>query len=394
MIIDQSSSNKDRLGYYRVGDFRSYSKLEILEMSDQLKRLPTWNFNEEIFSLYDWKKEPSKSLRELYADRARQLRKTYDHIVIFYSGGIDSQNILDTFVENSIPFEEIATYNYHALDPREDSFLHGEQTYVSYPKIKQLQQRGIKFLHRPIDLSEISRDILLDSKWDQLRGYFGNTRYATSQLAKTYIRERTPDYMKIIESGKKLVFVWGVDKPYLVRTKDGKMSIEFNDQIDVGPGTRTQIVDREWEYDELFYWSADCLDLMCKQAHTVKSFIKRNLPEDFNPVLFSRETAIQERNLLDMLAANHITSNLTYRNLSNWLIYPNFDFAMYSIGKPSLIVCALYSPREEYWLKDTVFRAQTEKTFGHFKSIGKHWWREKDHPESGFIKFAKTYPLE
>jgi len=309
--------SKDHLGYYQVGDFRSYSKLEILEMSDQLKRLPTWNFNEETFSSYDWKKEPSKSLRELYADRARQLRKTYDHIVIFYSGGIDSQNIVDTFVENGIPFEEIATYNYHALDPREDSFLHGEQTYVSYPKIKQLQDCGIKFLHRPIDLSEISKEILLDSKWDQLRGYFGNTRYATSQLAKTYIRERTPDYMKIIESGKKLVFVWGVDKPYLVRTKDGKMSIEFNDQIDVGPGTRTQIVDREWEHDELFYWSVDCLDLMCKQAHIVKTFIKQNFSEDFDPVLFSRETAIKERNLLDMLAANHITSNLTYRNLSN-----------------------------------------------------------------------------
>ena len=54
--------NKDQFGVYRVGDLSFYSKIEAIEMHTRTGIHPHWDFNESVFSLYDWTKEPSESL--------------------------------------------------------------------------------------------------------------------------------------------------------------------------------------------------------------------------------------------------------------------------------------------------------------------------------------------
>jgi len=49
----------------------------------------------------------SESLDFLYALRARQLREKYDYLVLYFSGGADSTNILKTFIDNNIFLDEI-----------------------------------------------------------------------------------------------------------------------------------------------------------------------------------------------------------------------------------------------------------------------------------------------
>ena len=81
-------TTQDKLGVYRVGDLKFYSKLEAIEMHTKTGIHPHWDFNEAVFSCYDWTKEPLLSLQELYKIRALQLRKDYDYIILNYSKSI------------------------------------------------------------------------------------------------------------------------------------------------------------------------------------------------------------------------------------------------------------------------------------------------------------------
>jgi hypothetical protein len=58
----------------------------------------------------DWQKEPSLSLKEIYKLRAKQLRKQYDHITFYFSGGSDSITALNAFTQNDILLDEIVVY--------------------------------------------------------------------------------------------------------------------------------------------------------------------------------------------------------------------------------------------------------------------------------------------
>ena len=61
----------DPLGVYRISNLKFYSKLEAIEFSTRTGQPIHWDFNEAVFSSYDWTKEPSQSLSELYRQRAQ-----------------------------------------------------------------------------------------------------------------------------------------------------------------------------------------------------------------------------------------------------------------------------------------------------------------------------------
>jgi len=379
---------KDRFGFYLVNGFKTYSKVEALEIATATNHPVKWIFNDLEFSSHDWTKEPTESLPELYAARARQIRESYDHVVIFYSGGADSGNVVNSFVDNGVPFEEIATYNYWKADPRKDTYFHGEQTKVSYPRIKELQDRGIKFLHRPIDLSDIAYDIFTDDYWSTNRAYYANGHWGMTHLAKSYIRERVDDYKKIIESGKKLVFVWGSEKPRITyKQSTDQYFFRFVDNIDNGISTRQLLLSREEEHDELFYYNPNCAKLLCKQGHTIMNFFRQHKQMEVEQLY--TETKLPD---INFMFDNSVTDDgLFYRNLLNWLIYPKFDFQMFTLGKPW---SAVYSPRDEVWSKDIVFSSQINNLAGHLSSLDKKWWRDPNDINKGLTHImSRPYAL-
>ncbi len=94
--------NNLRFGYYKIGNDVVFSKIEALELADR-KNLPiSWHYNDDIFDSVDWKTEPKFTLSEIYKSRAQQIRKSYDYIVLFYSGGADSHNMLESFLHQLI----------------------------------------------------------------------------------------------------------------------------------------------------------------------------------------------------------------------------------------------------------------------------------------------------
>lgn len=362
-------TSKDKFGYYKVNEVKTYSKVEAIELHRLTSHHPHWYFNEEIFAYYDWTQEPLLSLESLYHKRALQIRHKYDHVVLCYSGGADSSNILETFVLNQIPFEEILTFNYHALDPRPGNYFHAEQIRVSYPKIEQLQKQGIKFFHRCFDLSNLAFKILTTDQLDSDIAYYQNHSYGASHYARQRIRESDPDMRRIIDSGKSVVFVWGLEKPKL-SIEQGRYCIRFRDMVDTCISTRSRILEYEWEHDELFYWDPDCCDLMCKQSHTIMQFLKQN------------NFAISSNGKIDIDKKMHSMKDMQIRfnqtpgkaitlgQVFDALIYPQWDPFTFTVGKSSQHVISL---RDEAWYKDKVLSKKLSRCVQHLKTLDTYW---------------------
>jgi len=154
--------NPDKFGFYQVGDRKTYRKLEALDWFNQTGIAPRWNFNDEVFSQYDWTTEPDIDLWELYKERARQIRNAYDYCVIFYSGGSDSHNLLNAWIDADCKIDEIATtWNYKTTG---ELYNHqnAEITHVVLPDIKALQNKGYDFKFRLIELPEMSLKLFDD----------------------------------------------------------------------------------------------------------------------------------------------------------------------------------------------------------------------------------------
>jgi hypothetical protein len=382
-------NNKDKFGYYRVGDFRTYSKVEAIELHKRTGIHPHWDFNELYFSAYNWQIEPTESLEELYARRALQIRADYDYVVLFYSGGADSSNILDTFVDNNIAIDEVATFNYLSADSDPTNFFNSEQVNVSYPRLKLLAAQGVKFKHRVIDLSDVASKILSNDHYKTNRAYYASAHWGTSHLSKSYIRETTPDYQKLIEQGKKVVFVWGCDKPRLYQ-ENNRYCIKFLDVIDAGLSSRTQIVNRDYEYDELFYWAPETADIVCKQAHILKRFFEKH--KIYKQDKYYSDTLIDLPDIEQIFANKHTEDGLSYRNLINTLIYPKFSAKTFSAGKPISVVS---SYRDIVWNKDSWYQTQLTMLKGHLVQLDPYWLNDPTDIEKGLkCSISPAYYLE
>ena len=117
--------------------------------------------------------------------------------------------------------------------------------------------------------SQISE--IINEKFDFI--YHCNNMFAANTMARAYLRDVVDDYKDIIGSGKKLCFLFGGDKPRIF-FENNRYCVRFLDIVDGCVTPRTQMLNRAWEYDEMFYWSADLPQLVAKQAHSVIRYLR------------------------------------------------------------------------------------------------------------------------
>jgi len=358
--------NKDKFGFYQVHDRTFYSRLEAVEYSKRTNYPVHWNFNEEVFSNYNWTVEPAQSLENLYAQRAQQIREKYDYIVLWYSGGADSHNVLSSFINNNIHVDEIAQFINYEASKDWDSYLNEEVAKVAVPETKKIQQQFPHIKHRLVDLSPIIKNLydIDNNALDFV--YKANKVFSPNQLSRTYLREKIKDYADIIDSGKSLCFVWGSEKPSIMKV-DEKYCVYFADLIDNAVGVRTQQLNRPWEHDELFYWTPDAPDIVCKQAHILKKFCRSVTAENFNTYL--TDGLIQERPspMMGRRRGDIIVKDKNYiidTHTMHRLIYPWWDTNTFSNGKnPS----GIFSHRDLWWFLDKNSEDQQRFRYGILK---------------------------
>jgi len=326
---------QDKLGCYRVGDLKFYSKLEAIEAMQRTGIHLHWDFNEAAFNCYDWTIEPTEDLAELYRSRAQQLRDQYDYIVLFWSGGADSDTVLHSFLNNDIKIDEIVTYsNYQASGDKTD-FMNSELFFRTIPKAKLLNDRYPWMKFRVLDTSNMTMDVFLDPKLKFDWIYNMNMIFSPNAIARDRIGYKVKEWADLITSGKKLCVLWGIDKPRLVH-ENNKFSLRFIDIFDNGPKVSSMTGENEY-IDELFYWTPDLPKIAIKQAHMIKNYMNANLLT--SPFISTKKS--------DLVFKVH---NDTKYWLSNHgvhkIIYPGWDINTFDAGKPASII---YSPRDTWF---------------------------------------------
>ena len=351
--------NKDHFGYYLCGNLKTYSKIEALEHAHLINTPVQWIFNDDVFSTHPWHIDPQIDIKKLYKKRAEQIREKYDYIVIWYSGGADSFTVLNTFKENNIHVDEIAQFHSYEGEKTWDSFLNKEVKDVAIPQTLEFLKSMPHTKHRTVDLTAITKSIFDEDNNHLDFIYYGNHAFGPHHLARSYLREKVADWAKIIASGKKLCFVYGCDKPPVhYDTQTDKYFLQFQDLIDGCVGPRTQILGRQEEHDELFYWSPDAMDLIARQAHIVMNYMRNPPKEDLDSIYLTRDPLTPAMSFNGEYiptgtrrAATKINNELYYLTAAGLhrLIYPNWNENTFTLGKN---IGTLFSIKDRWWFND------------------------------------------
>ena len=263
-------------GFYQVGEQKYFSKFQAVMASKQTGHFPEWNFNDEVFGQQDWTLEPTENLWEIYRQRAQQLRDNYDYIILLYSGGSDSQNILQSFLFNNITLDEVFCYGpFSGIDTNTQKVtkapenMYREIDLVALPYLREMS-KNYKF---HVNLYDWTNDFVNGFKDADWIWTDAAARFDPRVIVKNKIFENSPKGMAQLEAGKKVCFVVGIDKPRLMLKNDVLYFAFLDFYTSLGVGQKN------WFAEELFYWTPDMPKLPIKQAHVMMQYFK-NYPNE------------------------------------------------------------------------------------------------------------------
>jgi hypothetical protein len=271
------------LGYYVSNGVEFSSKVDACLYGKTANKPVEWIFHNQEFTKFAWNIEPVETLDQLYDKRARELREKYDYIILSFSGGSDTNNILESFIRQGLHIDEIvtnhitqATKSTTVLDPTvKDAWnFAAEHNLQAVPRLKYISEKCPRTKITVLDVSEVvlnSMNVFDDVDWVLHR----NDHLSIGQLFR-YNYFHFKEMKNQFDKNLKIGLIVGLDKPKLVIRGDNNFCIYFPDSV----VNITTINDFNEDYTnlktELFYWSKDTLPLLAKQAHTVKNWLEVN----------------------------------------------------------------------------------------------------------------------
>lgn len=315
--------NKDRLGHYRVG-FKKFSNktLALLENHKTGYEIE-WIFNDDIYSSINWAIPIETPLMELYKRRAQQLRNQYDYVILYYSGGADSTNVLHAFMDNNIFIDEIIMHLPEAVK----TTLNGEDTSnlnyyseVEYAAVAHLKKyKNSLHPNTKISINDFSKtglELLNKEDW------FDSSPLCLSVSISGILRQIAQEYdgyhLKLQEKDKSIVYVLGIDKP-LVYFDGTDYFCYFTDTstyhyitpVDFNKSSINSVS------TEFFYWTPDMPEIVIKQAQNIKKQCEENPWAKF-------------------MASEALTRHISeYRSVLHPVIYPDYTCEQFQTEKPS-----------------------------------------------------------
>jgi hypothetical protein len=321
-FYDVTLEQNSKLGYYQVGDTKYYSKVQALIEGTRTDQFPQWNFNNEVYGAQNWTQDPEVNLKELYRQRAQQLRDSYDYIRLECSGGSDSTQTLFCFLLNGIHIDEVifrypkAGGNSIEIDPtnyKVENTL-SEAELATRPLLKWVQ---IHFPKVKVTVHDYSDDMLKNEDRDESWVYAAKDFLQPAHVTK-FPNYQTIDQRILADSGKKICALYGIDKPKMC-IRDGKWYLYFIDfqanYANPDMGEYTNIT------NEYFFWTPDMPEISVKQAHIVRNWF--SMPANRHLQFLARWP-------------NHSNHQRTaYENLVKPLVYPDYDPLTFQVYKPA-----------------------------------------------------------
>lgn len=277
-------------GYYRVNNLNYNFKINALEAATRLNQPVTWEFNTEVYRTLNWKKSAGVSLNTLYRLRAEQLRNQYDYLVLSFSGGGDSYNVLKSFIDNNIHLDEIIcdwpiaqTKELKiSADARPENY-NSEWALAIKPVLEYVQQYHPKI---KITVSDSLQTLSAEDYEDtctvtQIHNYISIKRYR-----KILERIRT-----LTDQHNNVALVLGIDKPQMCMDKN-VFGVYFCDSM----CWMKSSIDKFPRNIEYFYWTPDMPELVQAQAYVVYQHLQQN--KQVMPLLLTENNRDFVKNLI------------------------------------------------------------------------------------------------
>lgn len=264
-------------GYWELDGKYFFNKVECFRYASKNRKYDiTYHFFDSAYKNLDWNNEPSESLTELYRQRAQQLRDKYDYLILSFSGGSDSTNILNAFIDNNIKLDEV--YCEYAIskmqfDEKEFTYDRNSKKLISFewftaakPVLDRLAQTNPNIKITVDDASEQSIRIIEDSS---LYKFFRGGASVNPNTAKYYnlyeICMRREKYGRV-------GCITGLDKPRISYNPKNNLFFssynDFNNIFSEFPHDTFQGYQASLEY---FYYSYDFPKLNQKQCFSIKN---------------------------------------------------------------------------------------------------------------------------
>lgn len=263
---------------------------------------PEFDFNNDVFSQLDWSVEPGTDLYELYRLRAIQLRAKYDHVLIYYSGGIDSTCVLRSFIDNDIKVDGVIMTGAWKIDTKSDLITNLEQRIVGMEYLHKLQEKQ-KFPIHLLDTSDLHKNFK-DPSW-----IFTVGQSFSPQVYTYNFYYQDPWIQNFLMKGS-TCFVRGVDKPRVVfdsRTNQWQSGF-LDSQVMSGTPSGFLSNKQDWDIQEYFFWTPDLPELPIKQAHIILNYVKK---------------LVNSKTILDMHGKSRL-DNYDYYKITDPLVYGKY----------------------------------------------------------------------
>lgn len=336
--------NRDRLGYYLVGWKKFSNKTHALVESKKTGYDVNWIFNDSVYESIDWSVPIQTPLMELYKARALQLRQKYDYIILYYSGGADSNNVLHAFIDNNIFIDEILMWNCDPYDQQANDKDYSNSNYnseVKYAAIAHLNK--VKNTINPktkITLKDYTKTgfELLGKKDNWYETMPIGLTFGISGIMRQVAQESDAHFLRQSDTGKTTCYIMGIDKP-LVYNDGNEYYAYFMDSgayhimspIDFNNSKLDTVT------TEFFYWTPDFPEIVVKQAQLIKAHYESN------PAI---------KHMAEKSLTTHISE---YRNIIHDAIYPSYVFEKFQVEKPTTHV---YRPMDRWFWEVSDERTQ------------------------------------
>ena len=299
----------------------------------------SYNFNDHVFKKLDWSIEPTQSLKELYVQRCQQLRDTYDYLILSYSGGADSHEILYTCLENNIFIDEIqiihyekALLNFNRADLMNDVAVSQllEYEMVVVPQLKIIKEKSPNTKISLLDAS----DFIVDDITSNSYNFMGMGKYHTNA---TFVTQTTPyarNFFQIHYNNKylnktnKTGFIRGCEKPQLGINKNGDLFFAFTDVSMNGVRLiQKKDVDEMFTFEN-FFWSPDAPFIPIKQSHVIKKALETD------KYFYEAFVAAQNRSFIKTKSeSREHDQHQNFQRSYNRMIYYHWDNRMFVAPK-------------------------------------------------------------
>ena len=350
------NNNTDRLGYYLVGEKKFRNKTLALMESFRTRYQPQWIFNHDVYGSIDWTIPIEESLLSIYRRRAQQLRDQYDYLVLYFSGGADSMNILHAFMDNNIFLDEIVMQLPKLVEPKlndqdlTNGNIHSEIKYSAVPFLQKYisQLSGTRITYQ--DFSKNVIELLEKDDWADLVPM--TTNITVSGIGRQLAPLAEQHILTMCGQGRRVAQILGIDKPLV--WYDGKNYLGFFLDLNVTHSPAVDIAYMHKQDDligryyttELFYWTPDMPEIVIKQCQEIKKNCEADRAKQY---LWS-----QMHNL-------HISA---FRSTMHPIIYPGQETPEFQTDKPTSSVRRW----QDQWFWDTA----SDRVIGNYMSVIGH----------------------